>query len=60
MKVNKGHYLEITDRIHVMQSHIEINLRDHPVVQKSKKLKKLIDKAQNQLAKAYQITGSKI
>jgi hypothetical protein len=60
MKINKGHYLEITDRIAVTQANIESNLRNHPVIEKDKKLQKLIDKAQYQLAKAYQITGSKV
>ena len=60
MKINKGHYLEITDRIYCTQNNIEHNLRNHPVINKDEKLKKIVDKVQKELSKLYQITGGKI
>lgn len=59
MKLNKGHYLEITDRIHVEQCNIETNLIDHPVIVKNKKLRKQIEAAQAILGKVYQKVGKK-
>lgn len=56
-KINKGHYLELLDRLWIQTSMIEIHLYKHPVSKKLKKVRKLIDKAGMSLAEAYQMVG---
>lgn len=56
-KINKGHYLELLDRLLVQTSMIETHLYKHPVSKKLKKVRKLIDRAGMSLAEAYQMVG---
>lgn len=56
-KINKGHYLELLDRLLVQTSMIETHLYKHPVSKKMKKVRKLIDNAGMSLAEAYQMVG---
>lgn len=59
-KLNKGYYHEAADRISVEQDNIENNLIAHPVIRKSKKLRKKAEKAQQLLGQIYQIVASKM
>ncbi len=56
-KVNDGHYHEMQDRLHCNLVMIDELLLTHPVALKHAAIKKLIDKASGQLAKAYQLTA---
>lgn len=56
-KINKGHYLELLDRLLVQTSMIETHLYKHPLSKKLKKVRKLIDNAGYSLAEAYQMVG---
>jgi hypothetical protein len=58
-KINDGHYLELMDRLHVQASTIEDHLVNHPLTKRIKKVKKLINIANNSLMEAYQIVGHK-
>lgn len=58
-EINDGHYLELMDRLHVQSCMIEDHLVNHPLTNKIKKVKKLIDEAGWALAEAYQIVAHK-
>jgi hypothetical protein len=57
VKLNKGHYPEISDRIHVQMEMINTHLVQHPVAEENEKLKRLLIKAMLTLYAAYQETG---
>jgi len=56
-KLNDGHYLEMTDRIHVVMSIINDHLIQHPVCKLKKEVSTRIDDALNSLYDAYQVSG---
>lgn len=56
-QINKGHYLELLDRLWIQTSMIETHLYKHPLSKKLKKVNKLIDEAAMSLAEAYQMVG---
>lgn len=56
-EVNDGHYLELMDRLYIQICSLEEHICGHPLTNKIKKAKKLIDKAGMSLAEAYQIVG---
>lgn len=58
MKINKGHYLELLDRLHVQCCSVEDHLLGHPLTDKHEDVKLLIEKALVSLAEAYQIVGN--
>jgi|688.fasta_scaffold00478_127 hypothetical protein len=60
MKLNKGHYHEIVDRLSSTQDIIDVVLSQHYVFQNHKKAQKEIDKIQLKLGKLYQKFGSKL
>lgn len=57
-KVDKGHWLEVSDRINIIQHNIEDFVEHHPSIYKKKKYKKYIHKAQKALGKLYQKTAN--
>ena len=57
--INKGHYLELMDRIHIVMMNIQDHLIDHPLSENEKDVQKKIEKAQHNLWKAYQLVGNK-
>jgi len=57
--INKGHYLELMDRIHIVMMNIQDHLIDHPLSENEKDIQKKIEKAQHNLWKAYQLVGNK-
>lgn len=59
-KLNKGHYHELADRLHVSQNNLEDNIGNHPVMTKKKKWKKKFNKAQAILGELYQKAGAKM
>lgn len=60
-KLNKGHYIEIIDRIDCQNSIIEEFILGHMVFSEGRhpKLRKKIEKAQQLLAEVYQKIGQK-
>lgn len=58
-EINDGHYLELMDRIHIVMMNIQDHLIDHPLAEKEKDIQKIIEKAQHNLCKAYQLVGNK-
>lgn len=58
VKINKGHYPELLDRIHVQMETINTHLVQHPVAEQNNKLKRLLLKAVVTLWEAYQETGN--
>ena len=57
--INKGHYLELMDRIHIIMINIQDHLIDHPLSENEKDIQKKIEKAQHKLWEAYQLVGNK-
>jgi len=57
--INKGHYLELMDRIHIVMMNIQDHLIDHPLSENEKDIQKKIEKAQHNLWKVYQLVGNK-
>ena len=58
MEINPGHYLELMDRLHVVNSMIEDHITTHPLTDSLSEVKKLVEEAQSKLWEAYQIVGS--
>jgi hypothetical protein len=59
MEINDGHYLELMDRLHVVNCMIEDHMFTHPLTNTLPEVKILIGEAQMRLMKAYQIVGSR-
>ena len=59
-EINDGHFLELMDRLHVVNCTIEDHITTHPLTNSLPEVKKLIEDAQDKLATAYQIVGSKM
>ena len=56
--INDGHYLELMDRLHIINCTLEDHLLDHPITITYSEVKELIEEAQSKLLAAYQIVGS--
>ena len=57
--INKGHYLELMDRINIVMMNIQDHLIDHPLAENERDVRKKIEKAQHKLWEAYQLVGNK-
>jgi hypothetical protein len=58
-KLDKFHYHEVLDRLHVINTMIDEFLLEHPVVINNKKINKKIEKASELLSKTYQEIGGR-
>ena len=58
MEINDGHYLELMDRLHVVNCIIEDHITTHPLTNSLPEVKKLAEEAQSKLWEAYQLVGS--
>ena len=58
-KLDKFHYHEMLDRLHVTMSMIDDHLQQHPVAKIETDIKDLIAKAQDKLWESYQLTNTK-
>lgn len=56
-KINSGHYLELTDRLHVAMCNINDHILNHPIAKSDARIKSLVGKALEELWDAYQIVG---
>lgn len=59
-KLDDFHYHEMIDRLYLLGNMIDTFLSEHPVATHHPKINELIGSASNDLAEAYQITGSLI
>jgi len=57
--INKGHYLELMDRLHVAMSMIDEHILTHPLTQNNTDIEKNVSKAIHKLWNAYQLVGNK-
>jgi len=57
--LDKFHYHEMLDRLHVVMEIVDTHLQQHPVAKIDNTLKDLISEAQDKLCEAYQLTGTK-
>ena len=59
IKLDKYHYHEMLDRLHVVMSMIDVHLQQHHVSKIETDVKDLISEAHDKLYQAYQIVGNK-
>jgi hypothetical protein len=57
--INKGHYLELMDRLHVVMCTLNDHCLEHPLSQSDEDIKFKIEYAIGQLWEAYQLVGQK-
>lgn len=57
--INKGHYLELMDRIHVVCCTIDDHILNHPLSENEPDIQTKLDEALSLLLEAYQLVGSK-
>lgn len=57
--INKGHYLELMDRLHIVMMNIQDHILNHPLTENESYIRKKIEKAQIELWEAYQLVGNK-
>ena len=57
--INKGHYLELMDRLHIVMMNIQEHIIEHPLALNEKDIQKKVEKAQYKLWEAYQLVGNK-
>lgn len=58
-KLDKYHYHELLDRLHVIMSNIDTHLTQHPVLELETEVNNLVEEAQTKLWEAYQLIGDK-
>jgi hypothetical protein len=58
-EINKGHYLELMDRTHVIMDNINSHLLEHPLTDNENDLKEKFEIALDALWDAYQLVGNK-
>lgn len=60
MEINDGHYLELMDRLHIVNCTIDEHILNHPLADANKDVQMKIDEALTLLMDAYQMIGNKI
>ena len=56
-EINKGYYFELMDRCHVQMESIDAFLLSNPHIEKNKKYRKKLEKAQELIMDVYQWAG---
>jgi hypothetical protein len=59
-EINDGHYLELMDRLHIINCTIDDHILNHPLCEVNKDVQNKIDDALSLLMEAYQLVGNKI
>lgn len=59
-EINDGHYIELTDRCHVMASMFYDHVCEHPLAIEDKEIKQLTDKISELHYELYQLVASKM
>ena len=57
--INKGHYLELMDRIHIAACMIDDHILNHPLSENEPDIQNKLDMALYLLLEAYQMVGNK-
>jgi hypothetical protein len=57
--INKGHYLELMDRLHIVMMNIDYFVGSHPLTENHPDIQKKVGKAFKHLWDAYQLVGEK-
>jgi len=57
--INKGHYLELMDRIHIAACMIDDHILNHPLAENETDIQAKLDSALELLLEAYQLVGNK-
>ena len=57
--INKGHYLELMDRIHIVCCTIDDHILNHPLSENEPEIQNRLDAALSLLLETYQLTGNK-
>ena len=57
--INKGHYLELMDRLHIIMMNIQDHIISHPLTENEKDIQKKVEQASLKLWEAYQLIGNK-
>lgn len=57
--INKGHYLELMDRIHVVMCNINDHILNHPLTENEIDITNKVETAFSNLWEAYQLVGQK-
>ena len=57
--INKGHYLELMDRIHIVACMIDDHILNHPLSENEPEIQNRLDEALSLLLETYQIVGNK-
>ena len=60
IEINDGHYLELMDRLHIVNCTIDEHILNHPLAEVNKDIQIKIDEALSLLMDAYQMIGNKI
>ena len=58
--INKGHYLELMDRIHILCCTLDEHILNHPLSENEPDIQNKLDEALGLLMDAYQMVGNKI
>ena len=58
-QINKGHYLELMDRLHIVMMNIQDHILNHPLTENEKDIQKKVEQASLKLWEAYQLVGNK-
>ena len=58
-EINKGHYLELMDRLYVTMSNINDHILEHPLTEKETDIQSLVEESISNLWEAYQLIGQK-
>ena len=57
--INKGHYLELMDRIHIVMRNLNDHILHHPLTENEIEITKKVEEAFSNLWEAYQLVGNK-
>jgi len=57
--INKGHYLELMDRIHIVMCNLNDHILHHPLTENEIEITKKVEEAFSNLWEAYQLVGNK-
>jgi hypothetical protein len=57
--INKGHFLELMDRLHIIMMNIKDHILSHPLTENEKDIQKKVEQASLKLWEAYQLVGNK-
>jgi len=57
--INKGHYLELMDRIHIVACMIDDHILNHPLSENEPDIQNKLDEALSLLLDTYQLVGNK-